>query len=94
MLSVKEREREREATFFDLLESFVERLLVLGFEKLSAIMKEALSGEGNGDDDCAKGGHNPRRSELQSCSLFSSATHSLSNLSVDESFETGLEERV
>ena len=52
------------STFFDFLESLVEGLLVLAFEELSAIMEETLGGEGNGDDDGANGGHNPRRSEL------------------------------
>jgi len=71
----KKKKEEKKKTFFNLLQCFVERLLVLGFEKLSAKMKKALCGEGDGDDDGANSGHHPRRSELQSLSFFSSATH-------------------
>lgn len=68
-------ETQKHQLFFDLLESFVERLLVLLLEELAAIVEETLGGEGNGDYHGANGGHYPRRSELQCCLLFSSATH-------------------
>lgn len=61
-------------TFFNFLESFIERLLILPLEVLAEEVEEALQGQRNGDDDGADGGDHPRRSELQR-RPFSSAGH-------------------
>ena len=77
---LENREEERDESqehelFFDLLEGFVERLLVLLLEELAAVVEETLQSQRYGYDDGANRRYNPCGSVLEGYSFLFSATH-------------------